>query len=84
MKKITLLITLFIATIGFSQTLPLDFSDANQLFILDEAGGSGGSVALEGGKLRFNGNGMPYDQAPMNMFPFHSVCRHWVFWWLCF
>ncbi|ARV14421.1 T9SS type A sorting domain-containing protein [Polaribacter sp. SA4-12] len=31
MKKITLLLTLFVATFGFSQNLPFDFSSANQL-----------------------------------------------------
>ena len=66
MKKITLLITLFIATTGFSQTLPLDFSDDNQLFTHIGAG-DGGSVVMENGKMRFNGNGQAYDQAYLDL-----------------
>tara|TARA_B110000902_G_scaffold54410_1_gene63182 strand:+ start:2537 stop:4426 length:1890 start_codon:yes stop_codon:yes gene_type:complete len=48
-------------------SLPLDFSDASQLFTYDAAGHTGGSVALEGGKLRFNGNGHAYDQAYLDL-----------------
>ena len=47
-------------------TLPLDFSDASQLFTHDGAG-AGGSVVLENGKLRFNGNGQAYDQAYLDL-----------------
>ena len=46
--------------------LPLDFSDANQLFTHDGAG-AGGSVVLEEGKMRFNGNGQAYDQAYLDL-----------------
>ena len=46
--------------------LPLDFSDASQLFTHDGAG-AGGSVVLENGKLRFNGNGQAYDQAYLDL-----------------
>ena len=56
---------LFIATLGFSQSLPLDFSDASQLFTLDEAGGSGGAVAIEGGKLKITGNGAQWDNVSL-------------------
>jgi len=47
-------------------SLPLDFSDASQLFTHDGAG-DGGSVVLENGKLRFNGNGQAYDQAYLDL-----------------
>jgi hypothetical protein len=47
-------------------TLPLDFSDASQLFTHVGAG-TGGSVVLENGKLRFNGNGQAYDQAYLDL-----------------
>ncbi|MDB9873878.1 hypothetical protein OAC97_01300 [Flavobacteriaceae bacterium] len=47
--------------------LPLDFSDASQLFTYDNAGSGGGSVVMEGGKLRFNGNGHAYDQAYLDL-----------------
>ena len=46
--------------------LPLNFSDASQLFTHDGAG-AGGSVVLENGKLRFNGNGQAYDQAYLDL-----------------
>jgi hypothetical protein len=46
--------------------LPLDFSDVSQLFTYDGAG-PGGSVVLENGKLRFNGNGQAYDQAYLDL-----------------
>ncbi|MDC1265571.1 T9SS type A sorting domain-containing protein [Flavobacteriaceae bacterium] len=46
--------------------LPLDFSDASQLFTHVGAG-EGGSVVLENGKLRFNGNGQAYDQAYLDL-----------------
>ncbi|MDA9057535.1 hypothetical protein N9K49_06800 [Flavobacteriaceae bacterium] len=46
--------------------LPLDFSDASQLFTHVGAG-DGGSVVLENGKLRFNGNGQAYDQAYLDL-----------------
>ena len=49
-----------------SVSLPLDFSDASQLFTHDGAG-DGGSVVLENGKLRFNGNGQAYDQAYLDL-----------------
>ena len=47
-------------------TLPLDFSDASQLFT-HVGDGDGGSVVLEDGKLRFNGNGQAYDQAYIDL-----------------
>ena len=47
-------------------TLPLDFSDPNQLFTHIGAG-DGGSVAMENGQMRFNGNGQPYDQAFLDL-----------------
>ena len=47
-------------------TLPLDFSDASQLFTHNGAG-AGGSVVLEAGKMRFNGNGQAYDQAYLDL-----------------
>jgi len=47
-------------------SLPLDFSDASQLFTHVGAG-DGGSVVLENGKLRFNGNGQAYDQAYLDL-----------------
>jgi hypothetical protein len=46
--------------------LPLDFSEANQLFTHNGAG-AGGSVVLEDGKMRFNGNGQAYDQAYIDL-----------------
>jgi hypothetical protein len=46
--------------------LPLDFSDASQLFTHNGAG-AGGSVVLEAGKMRFNGNGQAYDQAYLDL-----------------
>jgi hypothetical protein len=46
--------------------LPLDFSDASQLFTYIGAG-DGGSVVLEDGKMRFNGNGQAYDQAYLDL-----------------
>ena len=46
--------------------LPLDFSTANQLFTHNGAG-PGGSVVLENGKMRFNGNGQAYDQAFLDL-----------------
>jgi hypothetical protein len=46
--------------------LPLDFSDASQLFTHVGAG-AGGSVVLEDGKMRFNGNGQAYDQAFLDL-----------------
>ena len=47
-------------------TLPLDFSDASQLFTHVGAG-AGGSVVMEGGQMRFNGNGQAYDQAYLDL-----------------
>jgi hypothetical protein len=47
--------------------LPLDFSDASQLFTYDNAGSGGGSVVMEGGQMRFNGNGHAYDQAYLDL-----------------
>jgi hypothetical protein len=46
--------------------LPLDFSDASQLFTHNGAG-EGGSVVMEDGKMRFNGNGQAYDQAFLDL-----------------
>jgi hypothetical protein len=46
--------------------LPLDFSTANQLFTYNGAG-EGGSVVMENGKMRFNGNGQAYDQAFLDL-----------------
>ena len=46
--------------------LPLDFSDASQLFTHVGAG-DGGSVVMEGGQMRFNGNGQAYDQAYLDL-----------------
>jgi preprotein translocase subunit SecG len=48
-------------------SLPLDFSDASQLFTYNAAGQSGGSVTLESGKLKFTGNGHAYDQAYLDL-----------------
>jgi hypothetical protein len=42
MKKITLLFTLLVATFGFSQNLPFDFSSANQLM----SGGDGAVITI--------------------------------------
>ncbi|MDA9970433.1 T9SS type A sorting domain-containing protein [Flavobacteriaceae bacterium] len=47
--------------------LPLDFSDASQLFTYNNAGSGGGSVVMEGGQMRFNGNGHAYDQAYLDL-----------------
>ena len=47
-------------------TLPLDFSDASQLFT-HVGDGAGGSVVMEGGQMRFNGNGQAYDQAYLDL-----------------
>ena len=47
--------------------LPLDFSDASQLFTFDDAGNGGGSVVMEGGQMRFNGNGHAYDSAYLDL-----------------
>ncbi|ARV06620.1 hypothetical protein BTO04_07885 [Polaribacter sp. SA4-10] len=65
MKKITLLFTLFLATIGFSQTLPLDFSDASQAFQWDASGGTGGDAIINttSEKLEIFGNGNAWDNA---------------------
>ena len=53
--------------------LPLDFSDASQLFTHVGAG-NGGSVVLQNGKLRFNGNGQAYDQAYLDLTtPFNLI-----------
>ena len=53
--------------------LPLDFSDASQLFTHVGAG-DGGSVVLQNGKLRFNGNGQAYDQAYLDLTtPFNLI-----------
>ena len=46
--------------------LPLDFSSADQLFTHVGAG-DGGSVVMEGGQMRFNGNGQAYDQAYLDL-----------------
>ena len=48
-------------------TLPLDFSDPSQLFTYNDAGNGGGSVVMEDGKMRFNGNGHAYDQAFLDL-----------------
>ncbi len=42
MKKITLFLMLLVASFGFSQSLPFDFSDANQLM----EGGDGAAVSI--------------------------------------
>ncbi|PQB06502.1 hypothetical protein BST83_04470 [Polaribacter filamentus] len=47
--------------------LPLNFSTANQLFTYNAAGGGGGSVVMENGKMKFNGNGRAYDQAYLDL-----------------
>jgi hypothetical protein len=47
--------------------LPLDFSSADQLFTHDDAGNGGGSVVMDGGQMRFNGNGQAYDQAYLDL-----------------
>jgi hypothetical protein len=47
-------------------TLPLDFSDDNQLFTY-VGNGNGGSVVMETGKMRFNGNGQVDDQAYLDL-----------------
>jgi hypothetical protein len=47
--------------------LPLDFSDASQLFTFDDAGNGGGSVVMDGGQMRFNGNGHAYDSAYLDL-----------------
>ena len=46
--------------------LPLDFSDDNQLFTY-VGNGEGGSVVMEAGKMRFNGNGHIYDNAYLDL-----------------
>ncbi|MFT6842973.1 MAG: hypothetical protein ACJASR_001746, partial [Psychroserpens sp.] len=43
MKKITLVLILFVATLGYSQTLPFNFSAENQLM----PGGDGAVTTLE-------------------------------------
>ena len=47
-------------------TLPLDFSDDNQLFTY-VGNSEGGSVVMEAGKMRFNGNGHIYDNAYLDL-----------------
>ncbi|MDB9733027.1 T9SS type A sorting domain-containing protein [Polaribacter sp.] len=47
--------------------LPLDFSSASQLFTFDDAGNGGGSVVMDGGQMRFNGNGHAYDSAYLDL-----------------
>ena len=65
-KKITLLLMLLLANIGFSQTLPFDFSSDDQLM----AGADGAVVTIvqDNGNdvLQFVGNGGDWDNAQIN------------------
>ena len=65
MKKITLLLILFAISFGYSQTLPFDFSTADQAFTHDAAGGTGGAAVINTAteKLEIFGNAQPWDNA---------------------
>ena len=65
MKKITFLFILLTVSFGFSQTLPLDFSDAGQAFTWDAADGTGGAATINATteKLELFGNAAEWDNA---------------------
>jgi hypothetical protein len=70
MKKITLIITLFAASIVYAQEFPLNFTNSNQLF----AGVGGASTSLVSDPtastnqvLRVVGNGAEYDTAQLTL-----------------
>ena len=76
MKKITLLLTLFVTSLGFSQSFPLDFSDASQVFddgdpgvstsiVVDPAGCS--ADGCSGDVLQIIGSAAQYDPAALNL-----------------
>jgi hypothetical protein len=66
MKKITLLLMLLLVNVGFSQSLPFDFSTANQLMSGD--GGAVVSIEQEGTNdvLQMIGSGGEWDNAQIN------------------
>ncbi|MFT6698809.1 MAG: hypothetical protein ACJAVD_000293 [Porticoccaceae bacterium] len=66
MKKITLLLMLLSVNVGFSQSLPFDFSTANQLMSGD--GGAVVSIEQEGTNdvLQMIGSGGEWDNAQIN------------------
>jgi preprotein translocase subunit SecG len=47
--------------------LPLTFEDDSELFAHDSAGGAGGSVAIENGKLKVSGNGHQWDNVSITL-----------------
>ena len=76
MKKITLLLTLLVTSVGFSQSFPLDFSDASQIFddgdpgvatsiVVDPAGCS--ADGCSGDVLQIIGSAAQYDPAALNL-----------------
>ena len=66
MKKTTLLLVLFAVNVGFSQSLPFDFSSANQLMTGD--GDAVVSIEQEGANdvLQMIGSGGEWDNAQIN------------------
>ena len=66
MKKITLLIALFVASFGFAQSLPYNFSTPNQLM----SGGDGAATSIvkdgDNDVLQIIGAAAPYDHAIAN------------------
>ena len=76
MKKITLLLILLVTSLGFSQSFPLDFSDASQIFddgdpgvatsiVVDPAGCS--ADGCSGDVLQIIGSAAQYDPAALNL-----------------
>ncbi|NND11540.1 MAG: T9SS type A sorting domain-containing protein [Flavobacteriaceae bacterium] len=65
MKKITFFIALLTVSLGYTQTLPLDFSDAGQAFTWDPAGEGGGAATINSvtEKLELFGNANQWDNA---------------------
>jgi hypothetical protein len=66
MKKITLVCTLFLTSIGFSQTLPFDFSSTSHLF---SGGGSTTSLTTDAGDdvMQIIGGGGTWDNAQIDL-----------------
>jgi hypothetical protein len=67
MKKITLLLALLMSSVGFSQTLPFDFSNANQLMTGD--GGAVVTLTTDAGNdvMQMVGGGADWDNAQITL-----------------
>ena len=69
MKKITLLFLLFAVSLGYAQTLPLDFSVVGDLFSSDASGGDAIQVSIINEELSVESNGQPWDNVFLDITP---------------